>query len=598
MPSGGVKGAGPPRVLCVHGVGNHPPGGAWETSWKEAILEGARGSRPEIRFVHYDDIFASHKLGFWETVEALGKLVGSAVSAPFRRERGLSGSLRWTAGMVVQWVENDRLRRETRARLKREIDAFSPDVICAHSLGSLIAYDTFTEPATAALVRNRLFVSLGSQINNPFVSGNFLAGRVMPLPEAAHWYHLYNRHDDVFTARIRLSAPNFEQVETPFDEEGIADHSAHRYLAHPATAASVWTRLAAHKAQPRLFRRTGKPPAWREPARRKALLVGINDYPDPSMRLEGCINDVYLMSALLQESGFAPDEIRVVTDGRATAQGILDRLEWLVDDLPDEAAASRAKAPYQRFFYYSGHGAQMPGYGLGDRVDRKDESLVPHDFDWSPARAITDDRFREFYTQIPYGVNFLAMLDCCHSGGMTRDGLGRVRGLNPPDDIRHRALRWEREFQMWVGRDFVPPNRSFAARQGDKGVRGSNYRLGRATQIRRLERAPYKRACKRRHHHGPYMPLLLYACEESEFSYEYQHGNTSYGAFTYSFAKWLRRHRAARGRGITFAQLVAKVRKELQTLGYAQHPQLVGPTAWKRAVVPLTLTPPRPPRQG
>src|ERR1700716_2613031 len=30
-----------------------------------------------------------------------------------------------------------------------------------------------------------------------------------------------------------------------------------------------------------------------------------------------------------------------------------------------------------------------------------------------------------------------------HSGGITRDAGPRVRGVTPPDDIRHRALRWE-----------------------------------------------------------------------------------------------------------------------------------------------------------
>src|SRR5678815_3221578 len=86
--------------------------------------------------------------------------------------------------------------------------------------------------------------------------------------------------------------------------------------------------------------------------------------------------------------------------------------------------------------YYSGHGAQIPGYGVGEKVDRKDECLVPHDFDWSREHAVTDDQFYDLYSQLPYDTRFLTIFDCCHSGGMTRDGAARVRGLTPPDDIR------------------------------------------------------------------------------------------------------------------------------------------------------------------
>ena len=62
------------------------------------------------------------------------------------------------------------------------------------------------------------------------------------------------------------------------------------------------------------------------------LVVGINDYPEASQRLEGCVNDVFTMSAVLQERGFEPEAIRTCLDGRATADGILSRLRWLLDD--------------------------------------------------------------------------------------------------------------------------------------------------------------------------------------------------------------------------------------------------------------------------
>lgn len=107
----------------------------------------------------------------------------------------------------------------------------------------------------------------------------------------------------------------------------------------------------------------------------------------------------------------------------------------------------------------------MHGYGVGDTVDRLDECLVAHDFDWTRQRAILDDELYELYSQAPYDVRFMIILDCCHSGGMARDGLARVRGLNPPDDVRHRSLPWNEKEQMWVRRELESPDRSLAQGQ-------------------------------------------------------------------------------------------------------------------------------------
>jgi hypothetical protein len=71
------------------------------------------------------------------------------------------------------------------------------------------------------------------------------------------------------------------------------------------------------------------------------------------------------------------------------------------------------------------------------------------------------------------------------------------------------------------------------------------------------------------------------ACQEREFSYEYRHGVTSYGAFTYSLCLELRRRRR-----ISFQRLVDVTRARLADLGYAQQPQILGPRAVVNARVP------------
>ena len=111
--------------------------------------------------------------------------------------------------------------------------------------------------------------------------------------------------------------------------------------------------------------------------------------------------------------------------------------------------------------YYSGHGAQLPDYNAGEQIDHVDECLVPYDFHWTQDSAITDDDFLRYYSALPYSAKFFAIFDCCHSGGLTRDGARKVRAITPPDDIRHRMLRWNKAEQMWEERDLRSLNPDF-----------------------------------------------------------------------------------------------------------------------------------------
>ena len=571
-------------ILCVHGVGVHPEGGGWQDTWRDAIEGECRSWNPTLdlqcEFALYDDIFEQADFDWRDTVAALWKLLGSGL----RRRRGLLGTtperLRWLAGMVVQWVENDELRAELRDRILKRIKDTRPDVVCGHSLGSLICYDALSTPAGRNAIRNRTFISLGSQIGNRFVRDQFLAGRVAPLA-AKKWFHLYNPEDAVFTAPISIDDPSFEQVLAEFDVPGMADHDVEEYLRHRNVSNRVWRELAAPDrframaAGSRGVRALAKKPP------RRALLVGINEYPNPADRLEGSVNDVFRISAVLQECGFDAEDIRIVLNRRATTDGILQRLHWLLDGTGPED---------QRVFFYSGHGAQLPGYGVGERIDRLDECLVPHDFDGSPQRAVMDDQLYDLYSQLPYQSRLVILLDCCYSGGMARDGGLRARGIDPPDDIRHRMLKWDARHQMWVPRDFKPVNPTLAAdlatRTAYAGRLGITRRLGRALELRTLESSKYDALRKKFKHRGPYLPLILQACQEDEYAFEYRHGATSYGAFTYCLTKILRRHATSRRDGISFADLIRQTTRQLHELQYTQTPAVLGPKALLTANVP------------
>ena len=583
------------KVMCVHGLGDHRQS-LWEEDWRAAVeqaLGPQSGVALEFSFVTYDPIFANISISFGETVEAAWKLARSGVGGFFQRTRGpltnVSDRLRWTAGYVVAWLENEEFQEQTRRLLYDAVREAKPDVILAHSLGSLITYNAFThadaqEAKLAAALKRCHYVTLGSQIGNPFVLGNLTHGRVAQLP-VKHWHHLYNEKDDVFTAPLRVQGiANFNQLLTPFDDPGYGDHAAPGYLNHEVTRGSFWSpllsRLSAERAEPlprgnpwsRALSRTKRGKL------RRALLVGIDDYPKEADRLFGCVNDVFAMSATLQDCGFAPEEIRTCLNERATAEGILSRLAWLTDG---------AQGGDELVFFYSGHGARVPEYGLHDEIDRQTETLVPYDFDWSAERSVADEQIHEFYAQLPYDTQLLMIFDCCHSGSMHRQSAARARGIAPPDDIRHRELKWDRQREMWVPREFEELNGEFSRRKTDRreffGQNLSTVRIGRAAPLRLTSEKDYEKAKAASDGPvGPFLPLIIEACGEEQLSYEYRHGVTSYGAFTFCLTSILRREK-----NITFRRLVELAGQQLSELQYNQTPQILGPAKYMDAAVPF-----------
>ncbi|MGY8631223.1 caspase family protein [Bradyrhizobium sp. 14AA] len=574
-------------LLCVHGVGHAEIDSGFQQSWSKAITHAVGAVDQDVQltidFVRYDDLFDKAPLNPLTYAAATAKLLASAVVhgigdlLPGARGIGdIPAVIKWTAGMVAQWSTDEQLRKDLRQVILDKIEARTYDMVLAHSLGSLICYDTFLHERDA--IKDAIFVSFGSQIGNPAVRDVF-AGRIQPLT-CRRWYHLYNPDDHVLTYPLDVRADNYQQVTVAFDVPNDAlNHDATWYLSHTSTVATVW-RDSAPTPEPRAIVSAAREMAsLAVKPNRRALLIGINDYPDPASRLEGCVNDVFLMSSVLQESGFEPEDIRIVLNDRATTQGIMDRLHWLLDGVRDGD---------ERMLFYSGHGAQIPRYNIQGEPDHVDECLVPYDFDWSPAHAILDRQFAELYSQLPYDSYFVAMLDCCHSGGLTRDGGPRVRGLSPPDDIRHRALKWDAKERMWVPRDFTPLNRSLKDRKNGAdflGQNGATQRLGRAMMLRTKPDKDYDKTRKELDHFGPYMPILLEACQEQQLSYEYRDGVTSYGVYTYSMAGTLRELRA-KNENPSFKTLNDLVTAKLKRMRYNQTPNLVGARIRCNAPVP------------
>ncbi|HJS19248.1 MAG TPA: caspase family protein [Anaerolineales bacterium] len=134
---------------------------------------------------------------------------------------------------------------------------------------------------------------------------------------------------------------------------------------------------------------------------KKALCVGINNYPGTLNDLQGCVNDANDWSTLLTESGF---ETSLILDSQATRQNIKTAL----DDLVMSAGQGDVIV-----FTYSGHGTQSFDFG-DDEGDTYDEALSVYD------GTILDDEMRAIINRVHPAATLLIISDSCFSGSVTR----------------------------------------------------------------------------------------------------------------------------------------------------------------------------------
>jgi metacaspase-1 len=262
--------------------------------------------------------------------------------------------------------------------------------------------------------------------------------------------------------------------------------------------------------------------------KKHALLVGINNYSKVN-DLQGCINDVTNVRSILKTFfGYTNNDIRVLTDDRATRKNILDRLEKLVKG---------SKTGDSLIFHFSGHGSQIRDRDGDELNDHLDELICPYDMNWDDG-YITDDMLRAILDQLPKGVKMEIILDCCHSGTGTREtGPGAFEGFGSTCYANYRYVR--------------PPVDIDCRLQGDED------RMKPARAFRT------DREIILNH-------VLWAGCKDNQTSADAEIEGRYNGAFSYYFCKHIRESKG----NITRSELHSRVRNSLAYNRYSQIPQL------------------------
>lgn len=254
--------------------------------------------------------------------------------------------------------------------------------------------------------------------------------------------------------------------------------------------------------------------------KKKAICVGINDYPYENNDLNGCVNDAKAWADLLiNHYGFAQSDVRIILDSQATKANIMDALKNLLTGAqPGEVLV----------FTNSSHGTYVADKDGDEKL--YDEAICPYD---CANNLIIDDELRNMFADLPKGVSLSVISDSCFSGTVTR----AVPELKTPDDRRIRFLN-----PAVIGR----------------------------SELRNIQEAKPKG--KTIYKQSKMKDVLLSGCTDKEYSYDAMIGGKYHGAMTYFALKAIEDSNYK----ISYRKLQKKLLKLLDDAGYNQHPQLEG----------------------
>jgi len=263
----------------------------------------------------------------------------------------------------------------------------------------------------------------------------------------------------------------------------------------------------------------------------KALLVGINKYPDPRNELRGCVNDILDMEHFIADTNkiYFKENIKKLTDKQATKKGIITNLKWLIDG---------AEAGDQLLFHYSGHGAQAPTLFTSLEKDGLDEIICPYDFDGTNHTSLRDKEFAQLFAAIPKGVHFVWISDSCHAEDLSRDPFK----VEEWDDSKYNT-----RYRFFLGIDML--------KERVNEEENADVTIGSIAPII-----------------SPLNGALLSACQSHELSADAYINNRFNGAFTHYLIENLNKYSGSKN----MRSIIELVNKDLAKNGYDQNPQSEG----------------------
>ena len=168
-----------------------------------------------------------------------------------------------------------------------------------------------------------------------------------------------------------------------------------------------------------------------------ALLVGIDNYPQPISSLKGCVNDITAVAEYLRERIIENEytlHVQTLIDREATRHAVINGFRKHL---------CQAESNDVALFYYSGHGSQeeAPPEFWHLEPDHLDETLVCWGSRTENGWDLADKELAHLIAEVAQrNPHIVVCLDCCHSGAGTRNVLQNTAVRRIPTDRRLRPL--------------------------------------------------------------------------------------------------------------------------------------------------------------
>jgi len=275
--------------------------------------------------------------------------------------------------------------------------------------------------------------SMNSEVTTPFEftqSDDFLEGVMFKQMQGKLFEQSYQKIEGtIFVENLAWGAD--EDPETPF-EHGDAEQQSfviHYDTEQQLTFKGIMTQQKDGKS-PKDYIRSLAKSQERKARNIYMLAVAINDYPIPHHKLNGCINDATAMVeyvSTIYDKGDTAVHVKVLTDEDATHQNVSSAFLQHMGQAQGKDDIA--------LFYFCGHGSEepCPPEFLWEEPTKMNSGIVCHD-SRDPDRPgrfdLADKEIRYLIWQLEQNTkspqtgdasNIVVIMDCCHSGGGTRD---------------------------------------------------------------------------------------------------------------------------------------------------------------------------------
>ncbi|MEM9275241.1 MAG: caspase family protein [Cyanobacteria bacterium P01_F01_bin.143] len=301
-----------------------------------------------------------------------------------------------------------------------------------------------------------------------------------------------------------------------------------------------------------------------------ALLIGINFYFPNRLSdgseygdLDGAVNDITDVENFLLRQPKQPDKIYKLTATSVEDATILDppKAEESAENLPTYAniinyfdeITKQAEEGDLVYIHYSGHGGRAASTKPEIKSNNIDEALVPTDIGTGEGQYIRDWELAILLERmVKKGLVVTVILDSCHSGGSTRGGDAKARGLS--GDVVDQTTRLRESLVNPSAEELEVVAPSWKKQKLKHATRGGTPV---ATMI--PEAKGY---------------VLLAACRPSELAYEYafDESGESNGSLTY----WLLDTLKQPSPGITYKMIYDRISGKINTQFPTQNPMILG----------------------